>query len=1398
MRACCTAIIIALLFPCVLLAQTDQYRFLRLGTDNGLSHNRVNCILQDSRGFMWFGTMSGLNRYDGYNFHIFKHDLRDSTTLIDDYIVQIMEGPDRKLWIQTRNGLNIYDPLTEKFDRSPEAYLKELSIPDGGITDIHKDRKGNFWLIHPQYGLFKYLPATHTTKRIFQPGNVLPGIVASFGEDSQGYFWVIYQDGLIEKLDRETNAVIYRTASLKNVAKGELLNYNLFIDKQNELWIYVPGAPRGIYYFNPFLGVLRPINSETGAIHLNRNIVNGVLQDKKGNIWIGTDHGGVNLLDKKDFSIRYLLNNADDNKSLSQNSIIAMQTDRSGIIWIGTYKQGVNYYYENSLQSALYRRQPSDPNSLAYDDVNRFVEDKRGNLWIGTNGGGLIYFDRETGKFKQYLHDPANSNSLANDVIVSLWIDFQQKLWIGTYYGGLDCYDGKNFIHYRHDPKDASSISDDRVWEIYEDSQKNLWVGTLGGGINLLDRKRNSFYRPGGMNNTSYVFAFLEDKDGDFWIGTMDGVDLKKKQSDRIIHYAHQEKDSRSLSNNNILSILGDSRGFVWLGTREGLDIFDKKTNTFRTFRTEDGLPDNSILNIVEDDKGNLWVSTPNGISRAVVTGKYPAELSLQFKNYDEVDGLQGKEFNENAALKTSKGELIFGGAKGFNIFYPNNAPTNKTLPTVVLTDFEIFNKSIRVGDKSGKRVILEKAIPETKELTLAYKDNVISLEFAALNFSNTEKSKYAYKLEGFNKEWLLTDASNRKATYTNLDPGEYTFRVRASNEDGLWNEQGVTLKITVLPPIWRTPLAYIIYGLVAIGLLWLGRRLVVQRTRMRFQMEQERKEAQRMHKLDLMKIRFFTNVSHEFRTPLALILTPIEKMLKTAQDATQKSHYQLIQRNAKRLLNLVNQLLDFRKLEMDEIYLNQSSDDMARLVKDIGCSFSDIAEKKNISFSFNSHVDKVMASFDKVKLERILFNLLSNAFKFTHEGGKVEMEFNTRWNDQDNCEMAIITVKDTGIGISPEKREKIFERFFQDEVPGDMLNQGSGIGLAITKEFVRLHGGAITVDSEPGKGSCFTVQLPIINAPVVQTPVANGEADLNLVEIENGDGHVISENGNGYVVAENGNGAAEFKVKTGHKVNGKKFTILLAEDNEDFRFYLKDNLREAYEIIEAKNGKEGWQKALGQHPDLVVSDIMMPEMSGIELCRKLKEDVRTSHIPIILLTARSTEEIQMEGYTIGANDYITKPFNFQILVSRINNLLVQQENLKKSFQKQIEINPSEIKVDSEDEKLLRQTMEIVQKNLDNPDFSVEDLSKALLMSRAAMYKKITAITGITPSEFIRSVRLKSAAQLLEKSKMTVAQIAFEVGFNNTKYFVKYFKEEYNMLPTAYRSEKQKKTETQR
>ena len=457
-----------------------------------MSHNRINCILKDSKGFMWFGTMSGLNRYDGYNFRIFRHDLRDSTSLLDDYISQIMEGPDGKLWVETRSGLNIFDPVTETFNRNPQSYIRGLSLPDASISNIFKDKKGNYWLIHKEYGLFEYTSSNGQVNRLYHNLKNRDGSggnnVSGFGEDSNGNFWIISKDGEIEKMDGQTHAITYRSFLLKDFNKSEILNYNLFIDGQDELWIYVSGDPRGVFYFNPVTRVLLPINKESGKISLNTNIVTGILQDNRGKIWIGTDHGGVNLVDKRDFCIHYLTNNPDDDKSLSQNSIISMYKDNAGIIWLGTYKNGINYYYENGIKFSLYRHQLSDPNSLSYDDVNRFAEDDKKNLWIGTNGGGLIYFDRAKRKFSQFMHHPGDPNSLSSDVIVSLCIDHQKKLWIGTYYGGLDVYDGKKFTHFRHDALNPGSISDDRVWEIFEDSEKNLWIGTLGGKFNRLDR----------------------------------------------------------------------------------------------------------------------------------------------------------------------------------------------------------------------------------------------------------------------------------------------------------------------------------------------------------------------------------------------------------------------------------------------------------------------------------------------------------------------------------------------------------------------------------------------------------------------------------------------------------------------------------------------------------------------------------------------------------------------------------------------------------------------------------------------------------------------------------------------------------------------------------------------
>jgi len=677
------------------------------------------------------------------------------------------------------------------------------------------------------------------------------------------------------------------------------------------------------------------------------------------------------------------------------------------------------------------------------------------------------------------------------------------------------------------------------------------------------------------------------------------------------------------------------------------------------------------------------------------------------------------------------------------------------------------LNNDVEVGEEINGRVLLQQSLPHLESINLKYKENVFSIEFASLDFSHSNRDKYAYMLQGFNSDWLYADGSQRRATYTNLDPGHYVFKVKILSADGVWSEVK-TLKINVAPPFWRTPLAYIIYVLMIIGILLLARKISLERIHMKFEMRQQRREAERAHALDQLKTKFFTNVSHEFRTPLSLIISPLDKIIKNTDDEDQKKQLHLVHRNAKRLLNLVNQLLDFRKIEVQGLKLHPSIGDIVQFTQDISYSFSDIAEKKGIQFSFSSNTDALEIYFDKDKIEKILFNLLSNAFKYTHNNGNVSVRliYTPRSNEEEDGTLAI-EVEDTGIGIPADKHEKIFERFFQTDVPESMVNQGTGIGLAITKEFVKLHSGVITVKSEPENGTCFTVTLP---ARKIHEPSVYSTATPVLIE----DGAQI--------VFEESQG------------NGKKKTIVIVEDNEDLRFYLKENLRGQYHIEETTNGKEGWERIKLVNPDLVVSDIMMPLMDGIELARKIKNDTLTAHIPVILLTAMGSEEKQIEGFQAGVNDYITKPFTFEILASRIKNILAQQKLLKKRFKKQIKVNPSEVTVTPVDEKFLKQALEVVEKSMDNPDFSVEDFSREMCMSRKALYNKILSLTGKAPLEFIRSIRLKRAAQLLEKSGMSVSEIAYEVGFNNPKNFTKYFKEEFKVLPSQYLATKEEKS----
>ncbi|WP_419788703.1 two-component regulator propeller domain-containing protein [Mucilaginibacter sp. SP1R1] len=1358
-----------------LQAQNNQFQFSHLNINNGLSHNQVNCILKDSKGFMWFGTLSGLSKYDGYKFKTYKHSLSDTSTLNDDYIVSIVEGPGRTIWVETRNGFNIYDPFTEKFNHNITAYLKSIGLPGTRITALKTDRFGNFWFLYATEGIYKYNPGSHQTAHIVHNGtddtSISSNIVSDLSVDSKGNIWLIYSQGVLEKLNPVTYKVSYRSHIMEKLPVGLNTSYKVFIDRQDDLWCFVPTYSSGVYYINTQNNSFKHIDKGDGNTHLNTNVVANVIQDDKNRIWIATDHGGINMLNKQNFTISYLLNREDDLKTIGQNSVTLLYKDDTGIIWIGTYKRGVSYYHESIIKFPLYTHHSSDPLSLPFSDINNFAEDKTGNLWLGTNGGGLIYFNRKNGSFKQYLHSATNKNSLTNNVIVCMFIDDEQKLWIGTYFGGLDCFDGQTFTHYRHNDAIPGSISEDRICAIREDADHNLWVGTLAGGLNRFDRKTQQFinYKFDGNNgknniHSNYISAILEDRRKNLWVVTSYGIDVLMKKTHQFVHYMHDDNDAASLINNNTNNILEDSHGLIWVSTREGISIFNPATNKFTNIIKQDGLPDNTVIDLQEDENHNMWVSTPNGLSNIIVNRKSP-KLQFRFVNYNETEGLQGREFTENSSYKTREGELVFGGGNGFNLFKPADIRFNKSVPNLVFTDFEVFNQSMGAGDKINGEAILSRSITETTALQLRHSENVFSIEFAALNYFNPDKVKLQYMMQGFDKGWITADNKIRKATYTNLDAGDYVFKVRASNNE-FWNSKEITLQVTILPPFWKTTWAYLLYGLVFIGALLYLRHRGIQKIRQQFSIEKEREEAQRMHELDLMKIKFFTNVSHEFRTPLSLIMAPVDKILKQIGDPDSRRQLQMINRNARRLLNLVNQLMDFRKMEYQELKLHKKSGDIISFIKDLSLSFTDVAEQKHIRFVFDTDTEAFYTSFDHDKIERIVFNLLSNAYKFTHEGGQVSVLLSVRLQEDTHDHELEIRVMDTGIGIPADKQQRIFEPFFQHDIPGSMLNQGSGIGLSITKEFVKLHNGEIVVESAHDEGSCFIIVLPLqqlAESLFTDTPLLLQHEAESWPDAEAGKPHQPKE-----------------------ARDCKKPTVLLVEDNEDFRFYIKDNLKDHFNIIEAENGKKGWQRALAQHPNLIVSDISMPEMNGIDLCMKIRNDSRTSHIPVILLTALMGEEQQLKGLETGATDYMTKPFNFEILLSKIRNILSQQEDMRKTYQKQVEVKPTDEHIDSPEELFIKKVLLLIDNNISNPNFSVEELSSEMFVSRYTLYKKILQMTGKTPNELVRSMRLKRAAQLLETGHLTISQICHKVGFKSQKYFVRTFKAEFNSIPSKY------------
>lgn len=1298
---------------------------------------------------MWFGTDDGLNKFDGTNFTVYRYLPGDSTSLRTNEVLALHEDSSGNLWIGTSGGgLSLYDRKRDHFLHYPVQSGTNTLTGSDVIRSICSDYQGKIWIAQFE-GLYVMDPKSqliskHTLHDAY--GKPIITTLTSVYADSKQRLWIASDNGLL-LYDIKTNSLkVYENKKTDPASLTDNRTRAVTEDKWGNIWV---GTAAGLCKLkSDGSGFIRTI--------LNNSEITSIAADGQGLLWVGCSNGlYVYNIESATYSI--FTQDYRNHQSLCSKGVRCVYIDQQGIYWLGTYQGGICKYDKNLNLFNLSLNSSFQENRDHVAVITALAENKNGNVLLGTDGNGLYELNRKKDQVQPVNLSLKNvqGNSLS---ILALLRSANDKLYIGTYSRGLIILDQRTGECTQLVKGDGvNTLTNNDIFCLFEDSKGNIWIGTNGGGIIVVQGTRViARYSPLPQNGVSlmpingYIRAIEEDAEGNIWIGTHGGgIAIFETASGKWEIYT---QENSLLPSNKIQSIHRDKNGKMWIGTFSGLAAFIPDKHQFKLYSEKDGLQNAMIYQIVEDGTGKLWVSTNTGISRLDTA-------SETFWNFTHMNGLQNSNFVRAAGLRLSDGELFFGGLEGFNHFYPDQLKVNRNVPQVILTDLRISNKSVPAGNDAP----IKEHISTASEIRLNYKQN-FALSFVALNYTIPRQNRYAYKLDGFEKDWNYIGSGNM-ASYTNLDPGEYTFRVKAANNDGIWSTNDTIIKVFVKPPFWRTTYAYIFYILAIGGTLLYSRHKGISKLRKKFAQEQEQQEIERVRQLEQMKLKFLTNLSHDFRTPISLIMGPVDQLIDGEDRPEKQEKLNMVRRNARRLLNLVNQLLDFRKLEEQELKLQLSKGEFISFLKEVTDSFRDMSERKNIQFTLKTCIDRLDAYFDRDKMERIFFNLLSNAFKFTLAGGHITVDLQrTESADDPEYTWVSINVTDTGIGIPEDKKELIFDRFFQNESSASVLNQGSGIGLSITKEFIELHNGKIHVESEPGKGCSFTIQIPLKRAYETVTAVTTTQPELPAEdEPVNGPALVREDN-----------------------INSNELSLLLVEDNDDFRYYLKDNLRNHYKILEATNGREGWQKTLSNHPQLILTDISMPEMDGIELVNKLKSDKRTCHIPVILLTAMTGQEQQLKGLETGANDYITKPFNLEVLNAKIRNLLHLKNTMKTTYSKQISVATPELEMESPDAKLLTEIVNYIENNLTNPQLSVENLSKQIGMSRGTLYARLLELTGETPVEYIRSFRLNKAVSLMEKRNMTISETAYEVGFTTPNYFTRSFKEKFNMLPSEY------------
>jgi len=1326
----------------------QSYQFKHLEVSDGLSNNSVNTICKDRDGFMWFGTATGLNRYDGYTFKIYQHAENDPESLPDNYITDIVEMPDGRFWINTARGYVLFDKEQDCFITDVTGFMKNLE--SGGVPEqVFVDREGNTCLSVAGEGCYRYKEGGKATFFSYVEHSLPEYGVTQIAECSDGLL-LIYNTGLLVCLDHATLAIKWKFDEIKKyIPAGKTIEFSLFVDRDNCIWAY---SLMGIWAYDCGTKSWR---IDLTAIWSSRPdvIIHAVAQDIEGRIWVGKDYDGIDVFEKETGKVTSLVAHDDNGRSLSHNTIYDLYADRDGIMWVGTYKKGVSYYSESIFKFNMYE----------WGDITCIEQADENKLWLGTNDHGILLWNRFTGKAEPFWRDA--ERQLPNPV-VSMLKSKDGKLWVGTFNGGLYCMNGSQVRSYKEGVGNA--LASNNVWALVEDDKGRIWIASLGGGLQCLEPSSGTFETYTSNNSAlleNNVTSLCWGDDNTLFFGTANqGVGMMDMRT-REIKKVQGQSGSMKMSNDAVNHVYKDSRGLIWIATREGLNVYDVRRHLFLDLSPVAEAKGSFIAAITEDQERNMWVSTSRKVIRVTVASDGKGSYLFDSRAYNSEDGLQNCDFNQRSIKTLHNGIIVIGGLYGVNVFAPDHIRYNKMLPNVMFTGLSLFDEAVKVGQSYGGRVLIEKELNDVENVEFDYKQNIFSVSFASDNYNLPEKTQYMYKLEGFNNDWLTLPLGVHNVTFTNLAPGKYVLRVKAINSDGYVGMKEATLGIVVNPPFWMSWWAYLLYAIGLVVVFFLARYRMLKREREKFHLQQIENEVAKNEEINNMKFRFFTNVSHELRTPLTLIISPLEGMLKETTDELQSTRLQLMYRNAQRLLHLVNQLLDFRKGEMSTHQLSLSEGDIISYVHSVCNSFLLMADKKHIQFSFFSGIDTFSMAFDADKVGKIVMNLLSNAFKFTPEGGRVTVMIEHVAGTPDMLE---IKIADTGIGISDVDKEHIFERFYQADHKGVEETTGNGIGLSLVRDFVTLHEGEVKVFDNIGTGSVFVIQFPVKHVETqVQLPPETG---ISIGEEED----------------------KEIKEETREETERKDFPLLLiVDDNEDFRIFMRYSLELQYRVKLAVNGNEAWEMMQEELPDLVISDVMMPQMDGNELCRLIKQDKRTAHIPVILLTARQNTEAKLEGLQTGADDYVTKPFNMTILVLRIRKL-IELSRYHRVTQGMIDPVPSEIVITSLDEKLIEKAIKYVEDNMSRTELSVEELSRELGMSRVHLYKKLLQITGKTPIEFIRVIRLKRAAQLLRESQLHVSEVAFEVGFNNPKYFSRYFKDEFGVLPSVYQEKEGK------